>query len=60
MMRHSFEKGQFMGTQGDSLEELKKNILEAVNLTFSEDGFNYNMDEIELRHTTENAERSLH
>lgn len=52
--------GRFIGTQGDSLEKLKKNILEAVNLAFSEDGFNYYMDEIELRHTAENAERSLH
>ncbi|MGG7662239.1 hypothetical protein [Dyadobacter sp. BHUBP1] len=40
---------KFIGTQGDSMEELKQTILEVVNLTFSEDGLTYSMDEIELR-----------
>jgi len=52
---------KFIGTQGDTLEELKENILEAVNLAFSEDGINYRMDEIELRHiTAKTTEKSLH
>ncbi|MBO9615919.1 MAG: hypothetical protein J7619_24715 [Dyadobacter sp.] len=51
---------KFIGTQGDSMEELKQNILEAVNWAFSEDGFSYNMDEIELRYLTEKPENSLH
>nr|WP_295932732.1 hypothetical protein [uncultured Dyadobacter sp.] len=51
---------KFIGTQGDSMEELKKNILEVVNLTFYEDGFSYNMDEIELSQPIEKSETSLH
>lgn len=50
---------KFIGTQGDSMEELKQNILEAVNLAFSEDGFNYGVDEIELTNLTEKPENSL-
>lgn len=51
---------KFIGTQGDNMEELKQNILEVVNLTFSEDGFTYNMDEIELRLPIEKSATSLH
>jgi hypothetical protein len=51
---------KYIGTQGDSLDELKSNILEAINLAFSEDDVVYGMNEIELRHLTENAENSLH
>ena len=42
------------------MEELKQNILEVVNLTFSEDVFTYSMDEIELRLPIEKPETSLH
>lgn len=38
----------FIGTQGDSFEELQKEILDAVNLSFEEDGFVYTEDEIGL------------
>jgi hypothetical protein len=51
---------KFIGTQGDNMEELKQNILEVVNLTFSEDGFSYNMDEIELKLPVQDPETSLH
>lgn len=51
---------KFIGTQGDNMEELKQNILEVVNLTFSEDGFTYGLDEIELRLPIEKPESSLH
>lgn len=51
---------KFVGTQGDSVDELKSNILEAVNLAFSEDGFHYSIGEIELRYVEEKAENSLH
>lgn len=51
---------KFIGTQGDSMEELKQTILEVVNLTFSEDGLTYSMDEIELRLPIEKPETSLH
>jgi hypothetical protein len=40
---------QFIGTQGDDFEDLKKNILEAVNLAFEERNLVYQMDDIILR-----------
>jgi hypothetical protein len=52
--------GKFIGTQADSLDDLKSNILEAVNLAFSEDGFHYSIAEIELRYLEEKAGNSLH
>ena len=36
----------FIGTEGETYEELKSKILEAINLTFKEDGFVYSIDEI--------------
>lgn len=51
--------GKFIGTQADSLDELKTNILEAVNLAFSEDDFHYSIAEIEFRYLEEKAENSL-
>ncbi|MDR6803033.1 hypothetical protein J2Y45_000303 [Dyadobacter sp. BE34] len=51
---------KFIGTQGDNMDELKQNILEVVNLTFSEDGFTYSIDEIELRLPIEKPETLLH
>ncbi len=38
--------GNFIATQGDNFEELKEMILEAVNLTFEDLNFTYNIDEI--------------
>jgi hypothetical protein len=38
--------GDFIGTQGDNFEELKANILEAVNLASEDKGMVYSIDEI--------------
>lgn len=38
----------FIATQGDSFDELKEHILEAVNLTFEDKGFTYTIDEIKF------------
>jgi hypothetical protein len=35
-------------TDGESFEELKNNIIEAVNLTFEEEGYSYTIDEIKF------------
>lgn len=40
--------GNFIGTQGDTYEELKANVLEAVNLTFEDRGFAYTLEEIKF------------
>ncbi len=39
----------YINTEGDNLDELKENILEAVNLSFEDKGFCYSLDEIVLR-----------
>lgn len=39
----------FIGTQGDTFEELKEMIIDAVNLTFEEDGFTYTIEEIQFK-----------
>ncbi len=36
----------FIGTEGDSYEELKTNILEAINLAFEEKGIIYSIEDI--------------
>lgn len=36
-------------TQGDTFEELKDMIIDAVNLTFEEEGFTYSIDEIKFK-----------
>ena len=36
-----------INTQAEDFEELKENILEAVNLSFEDKGFNYTIDEIQ-------------
>lgn len=41
--------GNFIGTQGDGLADLKKQILDAVNLAFKKRGFTYAEDEIILK-----------
>jgi hypothetical protein len=38
--------GHFIGTQGDNFEELKANVLEAVNLAFEDKGLVFSMNEI--------------
>ena len=38
--------GNFIGTEGETFEELKTNILEAVNLAFADKGFVYKIAEI--------------
>ena len=38
-----------INTEGETLEELKENILEAVNLSFEDKGFAYTSDEIILK-----------
>lgn len=42
-------KEKFIGTQGDDFEELKKNILEAVNLAFQDQNIIYTIEEIILK-----------
>ena len=42
-------KEMHINTEGESLEELKGNVLEAVNLSFEEKGFAYTADEITLK-----------
>ena len=37
---------KFIGTEGDDFEELRDNILDAVNLSFEEDGFIYDSTKI--------------
>lgn len=39
----------FIGTQGETFQELKDNILEAVNLAFESKGIIYTMDEIKFQ-----------
>ena len=46
-------KDNFIATQADSFDELKINILEAVDLVFEEKGFVYDMDEIKLEYDLE-------
>lgn len=40
---------KFIATQGEDLDELKANILEAVNLSFEEEGIEYSIAEIILK-----------
>lgn len=39
----------FIATQGDTYDELQFMIIDAVNLTFEEDGFTYTIDEIQFK-----------
>jgi hypothetical protein len=43
----------FIATEGETFEELKVNILEAVNLTFEENGFVYSIEEIKFEYDLE-------
>jgi predicted RNase H-like HicB family nuclease len=43
----------FIGTQGETLDELREMILEAINLTFEEKGFTYKFDELRFEYDLE-------
>lgn len=45
--------GNFIATEAESFEELRSNILEAVNLTFEEMGFVYSLEEIQFEYDLE-------
>jgi predicted RNase H-like HicB family nuclease len=50
---HTLVKGNFIATEGETFEELKTNLLEAVNLTFEEMGFVYSIEEIRFEYDLE-------
>lgn len=41
-------RDNFIATEGETFEELKANILEAVNFSFEDKGFVYSIDEIKF------------
>lgn len=45
---HALVENISINTQGDTFDELKEMILEAVNLSFEDKGFTYTIDEIEF------------
>lgn len=45
--------GNFITTEAETFEELKANVLEAVNLTFEEKGFIYSINEILFKYDLE-------
>ena len=45
---HTTIGNNFIGTEGETFDELKTNVLEAVNLTFKDKGFVYSADEIKF------------
>lgn len=50
---HALVNGNFIGTESETFEGLKENILEAINLAFEEKGFIYNMKEIQFEYDLE-------
>ncbi|MDO9340834.1 MAG: hypothetical protein Q7T72_09975 [Bacteroidales bacterium] len=46
-------ENNFIATEGNTFEELKANILEAVNLAFEGKGFIYNINEIKFSYDLE-------
>lgn len=44
---------KFIATEAETFEELKANILEAVNLTFEKEGFTYSIAEIKFEYDLE-------
>lgn len=42
-------KDAFIGTQGEDLDELKNNIVDAVNLAYEDKGMKYEISEITLK-----------
>jgi hypothetical protein len=45
---HAKVKSTFIGTQARNYNELKENILDAVNFAFEEEGYIYQWDELQL------------
>ena len=45
--------GNFIATEAENFDELKTNILEAVNFSFEEKGFVYTIDEIQFEYDLE-------
>src|SRR5690554_5700390 len=45
--------GNFIATEAETFEELKTNVLEAVNLTFEDKDFVYAIDEIQFEYDLE-------
>jgi len=45
--------GNFITTEAETFEELKTNVLEAVNLTFEDKGLVYSIDEIQFEYDLE-------
>lgn len=43
----------FIGTQGDTFDELKEMVLDAINLAFKDLGFTYTIDEIQFKYDIE-------
>lgn len=46
-------KDDFIATQAETFEELKTNIVEAINLNFEDKGFCYDIDEIKIKYDLE-------
>ncbi len=50
---HALVKGNFIATEAETFEELKTNVLEAVNLPFEDKGFIYVIEEIQFEYDLE-------
>ena len=50
---HTIINGDFIGTEAENFEDLKTNVLEALNLNFEEKGFDYTIDEIKFEYDFE-------
>jgi len=46
---HAMVQSISINTEGDDLEELKSNLLDAVNLAFQDEGVKYTLDDITLK-----------
>lgn len=46
-------KDNFIATEAENFEELKKNIVDAINLNFEDKGFCYGIDELKLKYDLE-------
>jgi len=45
---HATIGNKFIGTEGETFEEIKANVVDAVNLAFEDKGFIYSADEIKF------------
>lgn len=50
---HALVNGNFIGTEGETFEELQENIQEAINLAFEEKRMVYEMREIQFEYDLE-------